>query len=326
MSQPNHTDVDNSDNEIINNAINTFLQNITNPTNNNSFLDTDDSNTFYNEAFMSDTVSTPPPPQSTTNTSPTEPPQEHTFTPINAVGILPLNHPNVGSSLGNRYLVRPTLMSFRDILPNGTYGIRRYVNVTPSMINQETNTVLNSVIQHSFNEDNAVFKEVISDGGKNMLKPVPFSTLDTEETNCTIMQEPFDDDTVVVELPCKHVFCEEAIMHWLENESASCPVCRTKLPSKEIRIQKNIDNSSTDANVDTNVGSSTNVGSENVIPNPIDTTIINDNRQRSSSAPTPLNNNVSEYYYSIINNITRVRNLADEEDTQRAIWNSIANV
>ena len=41
MSQPNHTDVDNSDNEIINNAINTFLQNITNPTNNNSFLDTE---------------------------------------------------------------------------------------------------------------------------------------------------------------------------------------------------------------------------------------------------------------------------------------------
>ena len=129
MSQPNHTDVDNADNEIINNTINTFLQNITNSIYNNSFLDADDSNTFYNETFMSDTVSTPPPPppQSTINTSPPPPPppQEHTFTPISAICMLPLNHPNVGGSLGNRYLVRPTLTSFRDILPNGTYGNRR---------------------------------------------------------------------------------------------------------------------------------------------------------------------------------------------------------
>jgi hypothetical protein len=321
MSHPNNNDADatnTSGDENINNSVHSFLHNITSSIYNNTFLDAGDSNTILNEAFLTDILQTPPPP----NIEPPPPPASlHTDSNISAVGILPFNYPNIGGSAGNRFLLRQTRISFRDILPNGTYGGSRYVNIIPSASEyRNTNSVLNSVIQHSFNEDGTVFKQVISDKGKNMLKTVPYSALDTEETKCTIMQEQFEDNTVVIELPCKHVFCEEPIIHWLENESASCPVCRTKLPSKEIRINKNRNDTNESANNDIPVNNvrinHTNRDNEE--------NEDNGQRARSFSAPTLLNNNDSEYYRSIINNITRIRDLTEEEDTQRAIWNSIA--
>ena len=332
MSHPNNNDVDatnTSDNEIINNTVNSFLHNITSSIYNNTFLDVDDSNTILNDAFTTggsqpqppDIESPLPPP---IIEPPPPPPPPRTSSNIRAVGRFPFNLHNIGGSDSNRYLLHPTSISFRDFLPNGTYDNSRYVNITPIMFtSRNTNSVLNSVIQQSFNEDGSVFKQVISDEGKDMLKTVPFSTLDTEETKCTIMQEQFEDNTMVIELPCKHVFCEEAIMHWLENESSSCPVCRTKLPSKEIRTEKNCNDDGISAD---NGDSANNVRNIGVNEENGDNEEYGDNRSRarSFSAPTPLNNNVSEYYRSIINNITRIRDIAEEEDTQRAIWNSIA--
>ena len=343
MSHPNNNNIDSSDtsdnsnNEFINSTVNSFLQNITNSIYNNTFLDIDDSNTYFNETFMSDVTplidpasvpaqpasapvepSSPPPPPPPPSDPPIIP-QPRNRTTIGRAGILPFNHPNIGGTAGNRFLLRPTHIRFSDILPDGTYTNRRYVSITPSMVAPiNGNSVLNSVIQRSFNDDRSAFKQIISDAGKKLLKPVPFSSLDTEETKCTIMQEIFEDDTMVVELPCKHVFCEEAIMHWLENESATCPVCRKALPSKEIRVGKN-----------SNVEQTTDVFENNDPPDTAQNDIVEDyeediHRVRSSSAPT-LSNNMSNYYQSIINNITRIRDLTEEEDTQRAIWNSIAN-
>ena len=323
MSHPNNNDENATNtphNEIIDDSINTFLQNITNSIYNNSFLDTDDSNTIYNESFMTDiplptgSHLAPPPPNIE---SPPPPPPLRTTSIASAVGFIPLNHPNIGGSVGNRFLlrptrIRPTRIRFHNNFPDGTYG----------------NNILNSVIQRSFNEDLSAFKNVISDEGKQLLEPVRFSSLDTEETKCTIMQDTFKDDTTVIELPCKHVFCEEAIMHWLENESASCPVCRTKLPSKEMRIEK-------DRNISESVESDNNgiTMTDSVVQvTRVDTLTggeianeENGQRVRSSSAPTPLSENISLYYHSIINNITRIRQLNEEEDTQQAIWNSITN-
>lgn len=92
-----------------------------------------------------------------------------------------------------------------------------------------------SVIQQSFETDREKYKYVLSDEASSILAPVPFSTIDSEETKCSIMQELFETDTMVVQLPCKHVFCHEAISQWVENENATCPVCRYKLPCKEIK-------------------------------------------------------------------------------------------
>ena len=38
---------------------------------------------------------------------------------------------------------------------------------------------------------------------------------------------------MVIQLPCAHCFNNDAILHWLTEESCKCPVCRYKLESKE---------------------------------------------------------------------------------------------
>ena len=55
----------------------------------------------------------------------------------------------------------------------------------------------------------------------------------TEEVECLVCKEDFRDDTVVVELPCGHVFCDAGCVEaWLKQFN-SCPTCRMKLPAKE---------------------------------------------------------------------------------------------
>ena len=45
-------------------------------------------------------------------------------------------------------------------------------------------------------------------------------------THCAITLEEFQNDTLVVALPCKHAFKERAITTWLRNNSNKCPTCR----------------------------------------------------------------------------------------------------
>ena len=45
-------------------------------------------------------------------------------------------------------------------------------------------------------------------------------------THCAITLEEFQNDTLVVSLPCKHAFKERAITTWLRNNSNKCPTCR----------------------------------------------------------------------------------------------------
>ena len=45
----------------------------------------------------------------------------------------------------------------------------------------------------------------------------------------------YEDGEEVAELPCKHIFDKDAIEKWLKEEDASCPVCRKKLNSKEVK-------------------------------------------------------------------------------------------
>jgi hypothetical protein len=322
----NDGDMDAVDNEIINNTINSFLHNITNSIYNNTFLETDNVNTYLNETFMGDIhhLSSPhdpavpvpavpvpavPMPAVPVPAVPVPAVPAPNRTSANGVGVNPFNHPNVDGTAGNRFLLHP--MRFTNIVPNRIYG--NVINVTPGIINSlnNNNSILNSVIQRSFNDDKTVFKHVISDEGKKLLKSVLYSSLDTEENKCTIMQEVFEDNTKVIELPCKHLFCEEAIIHWVENESATCPVCRTKLPSKEIRVEKNNINN-TDNNDLIEDGGETD-DPENDLNNE------GINLVRNYSVPP------QSYYQSILNNITRIRHLNEEEDTQRAIWNSITN-
>ena len=50
----------------------------------------------------------------------------------------------------------------------------------------------------------------------------------------------FEEGEIVTLLPCNHAFSPDAIKKWLENEKAECPICRFKLPSKEVRRCSNV--------------------------------------------------------------------------------------
>jgi hypothetical protein len=53
-----------------------------------------------------------------------------------------------------------------------------------------------------------------------------------EAESCAICWEEFKPNTVVVFLPCSHLFCKNCICTWLK-ENSSCPTCRYQLPVDE---------------------------------------------------------------------------------------------
>ena len=55
---------------------------------------------------------------------------------------------------------------------------------------------------------------------------------------CPISQKNFKEGDDISKLPCGHIFYPGLITKWLENENATCPVCRFKLDSKEIPVEK----------------------------------------------------------------------------------------
>lgn len=51
---------------------------------------------------------------------------------------------------------------------------------------------------------------------------------------CGIWQEPFEEGEDIKILPCNHAFKADAIIKWLREEKAECPICRFSLQSKEV--------------------------------------------------------------------------------------------
>lgn len=83
--------------------------------------------------------------------------------------------------------------------------------------------------------DKESYKHVLSDEGKKQITYRPFDKEKDEVKKCPIMFTNFEHDEEIAELPCGHIFDKDGISKWLEEEEASCPVCRKKLDSKEIK-------------------------------------------------------------------------------------------
>lgn len=105
--------------------------------------------------------------------------------------------------------------------------------VLPFLSNNDD--VITRVLNRSFEETSSPYKEVISDEGKKSLKTMKFKESKKLNNTCPIFQEDFEDDDLVTELPCGHLFIPYAISRWLEKENCVCPVCRFKFDSVEKR-------------------------------------------------------------------------------------------
>lgn len=56
--------------------------------------------------------------------------------------------------------------------------------------------------------------------------------LKSELAQCAVCKDDFETETVVKQMPCKHVYHEDCILPWLELHN-SCPVCRYELPTDD---------------------------------------------------------------------------------------------
>lgn len=83
--------------------------------------------------------------------------------------------------------------------------------------------------------DKEAYKQVLSEKGKEEIVYRKYDKKNDEIKKCPIMFTDFEDDEEIAQLPCGHIFDKDGISKWLEEEDASCPVCRKKLDSKEIK-------------------------------------------------------------------------------------------
>lgn len=101
--------------------------------------------------------------------------------------------------------------------------------------NHNHNPELIEILNNSLNEP-PPYRNVITEKEKSKLKRVKYAEIEEKDiSSCPITQEDFKDDDDIIVLPCKHYFGEEAIIHWLENENAVCPICRHKFESVEVK-------------------------------------------------------------------------------------------
>ena len=101
-----------------------------------------------------------------------------------------------------------------------------------SVLYTNTNILNNSLY------DSSPIKYVITDEVKDNLIPIQFKDAINKEQNisCAITCDEFNNEDMVIQLPCNHCFNSDAILYWLTEESCECPVCRYKLESKEKRL------------------------------------------------------------------------------------------
>jgi hypothetical protein len=113
------------------------------------------------------------------------------------------------------------------------YDIFTLLNMSGLNITRPPASTTRSVLEQSFAEDAPAYKTVLADDVKFPI--TKFGVSSQLNTKCPILYAEFDPEDDVVELPCKHVYTPDAIMAWLKNERAECPVCRAALPSQEVK-------------------------------------------------------------------------------------------
>lgn len=150
-----------------------------------------------------------------------------------------------------------------------------------------------------------------------------FQSQSQSQTNrCPISLEEFEEGELISQLPCNHVFKQDAIQNWLETQKAECPVCRFKLPCIEVR---NEDEQTYTNSISNAQSQSQSQQSETEHHRPsreltyaqfmqqLNETIIN-NHEDEDEDENPPEDNQTELNMSIIQLINSLQNLAEYQN------------
>jgi len=130
-------------------------------------------------------------------------------------------------------------MRRRSVIPNNIETILNDPSDNVTYINDmSNNSTAEQDLYLRFLEDILHLPPLTGLGGNQQQsfrnKDVTFdSTIHTDITACPITMKEFKDGDIIAQLPCKHMFNKEAILKWLKEEKAECPICRAKLKSVE---------------------------------------------------------------------------------------------
>lgn len=84
-------------------------------------------------------------------------------------------------------------------------------------------------------------KKVIHTEDIKLLKKTRYKNLIDTNNECAITSNTFEDDDIVINLPCNHTFEANGILNWLQNHNAECPLCRYKFKNLTVSYNTNID-------------------------------------------------------------------------------------
>jgi len=183
------------------------------------------------------------------------------------------------------------------------------------------------IINNTLNNNESPYKIIISENGLKKLKNINFDKNKFKnQTFCPITQKKFCENDKIIKLPCNHIFEPNSIIHWLKNESNTCPVCRYEMESIEIKIDisSNItDNSSNIENIPSNNLYNMNFSSTNILI-PILNNLF-DLSNNISNFNIILNNDISNN--NLLNNDISSNNLLNNNhlNTSLNIENEIIN-
>lgn len=97
------------------------------------------------------------------------------------------------------------------------------------------NTIESILQQSMYDPSQNMYKKVLSKEGENSVKKVIYKKDTFPNDSCPVTLTDFKEGDEVSQLPCGHIFVPEAVIKWLKDEKASCPVCRKPLASKEVK-------------------------------------------------------------------------------------------
>ena len=172
-------------------------------------------------------------------------PENFLLSPITPIVNLNPQHTNTRIDRINQLLTIIDLLTNNSVVDNSgsdtsnnsAHSTNNFFNMLMRRNNNSfngTNSVSN-ILNNTLNQEN-MYKKVVSDEGLNEIIFDKYSIEKySQSKTCVITQKDFQENDDIAVLPCKHIFDKDAILYWLKNQQAKCPVCRRELKCKEVK-------------------------------------------------------------------------------------------